>query len=165
MLWSNSKILGNHVVSPSICLYDATTAEKLEGTSRRVVVDPLPFLPLFVSFSRYCSTHVSHIPFPILFFLSPLKFSQEIWGSSASFPQCSAKNGSQLKKVRDDQIHPVPMISKVGRDASHRSRRVVALTVGCTAICRAWLNTSKYRMVHASPRLRGCARSVMHSTK
>ena len=49
-------------------LYDivATTAEKLEGTSRDVEVNPLlPLLRLF-PVSRYRSTRVSPIPFPTL---------------------------------------------------------------------------------------------------
>jgi len=50
----------------------ATTAEKLEGTSRGVDVNPLLFLLRpFPVYSGYCSTPVSPIPFS-----TPLSFSR-----------------------------------------------------------------------------------------
>ena len=42
---------------------DATTAEKLDGISRGVDANPLPFIFHPFLISHYCSTHVSPIPF------------------------------------------------------------------------------------------------------
>jgi len=52
----------------------ATTAEKLEATSRVVIPDTLHFLPLFLPYVP--STHVSPIPFAILFSTFPIKYGQ-----------------------------------------------------------------------------------------
>jgi len=68
----------------------ATTAEKLEGTSGGVDDNLLSFLLHPFPVSRYCSTHVSPIPFPILLSFSPFKFSQ-VFGSTVSFLHCPAK--------------------------------------------------------------------------
>jgi len=57
----------------------ATTAEQLEGTSRGVGADPLPFRLRPFPVSRLPMFH----PFPsLLFFPSPPKFSKEVWGST-----------------------------------------------------------------------------------
>ena len=62
-------------------------------------------------------------PFPfLLFFPSPLKFSQEVCGSTVSFPQCPANNDSQLQKLEGTKS--VPVISKVVGGASHHIRVV-----------------------------------------
>ena len=57
----------------------ATTAEKLEGTSRGVDADFLSFLPLFLSPSPVIAPLLFY-PFPSLPFYSfPLKFSKGVW--------------------------------------------------------------------------------------
>ena len=63
----------------------------------------------------------------LLFFLSPQKVSKVVWGSTVSFLQFPAKTDSQLQKL-------VPVISKVGGDASHGSHRAVAAPMSQTAI-------------------------------
>ena len=61
----------------------------------------------------------------------------------------SEKNDIQLQKLDGDQIHSVPTISKVGGDASHGSRRVVAsmhTLLDCVAVW--WLGTQSARDNH-----------------
>jgi len=48
--------------------------------------------------SRYCSTRVPPIPFPTLLSF-PFNFSNELCGNAISFPQCTEKNDSRLKKL------------------------------------------------------------------
>ena len=68
-------------------------------------------------------------PFPsLLFFLSPFKFSQEVC-ESTKLPTLSRGKRQPVAKVGWDQIHSVPIISKVGGDASHGSHRLVAPTL------------------------------------
>jgi len=51
----------------------------------------LSFLPSVPSPSPVIAPPMSH-PFPsLLFFPSPLKFGEEVWGSTVSFPQWPAK--------------------------------------------------------------------------
>jgi len=82
---------------------------------------PLPFPP-----SPPLPVIASPIPFPTL-----LSFSRYILQgglrSTVSFPHWPAKNDTQLQKlIGRDQIHLVPVISKVAGDASHGSYRVDA---------------------------------------
>ena len=60
---------------------------------------PISFLFLLrpIPVSCYCFTHVSPTPFRTLLSFS-LKFNEEVWGSTAIFPQCSAKNDRQLQQ-------------------------------------------------------------------
>ena len=74
----------------------ATTAEKLEWTSRGMDADPLSFPPLFLS--PFISPPMFH-PFRfLLFFPSPIEFSKEVWGSSVS---------SHTKKVAHTRLPSV----------------------------------------------------------
>ena len=65
---------------------------------------PITFL-FFICFSvsPYCSIHVSPIPFLIFFFPSALEFGWEVWGSTVSLPQCTAKKRQPVAKVGSDQ--------------------------------------------------------------
>jgi len=86
----------------------------------------LSFLPSVPSPSPVIAPPMSH-PFPsLLFFPSPLKFGEEVWGSTVSFPQWPAKKRQPVAKVGRNQMHLVSMILKVGRDASYGSRKVDA---------------------------------------
>jgi len=51
-----------HTARKTDCI-DATTVEKLEGTSVEVDGNPLLFLLRPIPVSRYCATNVSPIPF------------------------------------------------------------------------------------------------------
>ena len=65
--------------------------------------------------------------FPSLLFFPPLvEDSQKVCRKFVRLPTLPEKNGSQLKKVGEEQIDLVPTISKVGGDASHGSHIVVA---------------------------------------
>jgi len=91
----------------------ATTAEKSEGTSGGVDDNLLSFLLHPFPVSRYCSTHVSPIPFPILLSFSPFKFSQ-VFGSTVSFLHCPAiKNGSQLQKLEGTKYTWSPLSARL----------------------------------------------------
>ena len=105
---------------------DATTAEKLEGTSRAVYADPLPFHPQSLprlSLIVIACFSVSPITFPTLLSFSPrLNFTKEV-----CFPQhLTTTKWQPVAKAGGDQIQLVLMISKVGGDASHGSHRMVA---------------------------------------
>jgi len=65
---------------------------------------PITFL-FFICFSvsPYCSIYVSPIPFLIFFFPSALEFGWEVWGSTVSLPQCTAKKRQPVAKVGGDQ--------------------------------------------------------------
>ena len=93
----------------------ATTAEKVGGTSRGVGAEPLPFTSPSLPHLAPLLLPPMFQPFPsILLFPSPLKFSKEVWGSTVSFLPFPAKKWHPVAKVRGDQIHSVPVISKVG---------------------------------------------------
>jgi len=78
---------------------DATTAEKLEETSRGVDADLLPFPPSSLPRLLLLLPPIFH-PFPsLVFFPSPVTFSKEVRGSIVSCLQCPAKNDSQLQKL------------------------------------------------------------------
>ena len=64
-------------------------------------------------------------PFPfLLFFPSPLKFSQEVCGSTVSFPLCPANNDSQLHKLEGTKYTRSPWSPKLEGGASHHIRVV-----------------------------------------
>ena len=65
---------------------------------------PITFL-FFICFSvsPYCSIHVLPIPFLIFFFPSAFEFGWEVWGSTVSLPQCTAKKRHPVAKVGGDQ--------------------------------------------------------------
>ena len=84
---------------------------------------PFPFPPPFLHVSRCCPSYVSPILFPTPLYPDLLL---SLARRSVCFPRCPAKKWQPVAKVGGDQIHSVPVISKVGGDASHGSRRVVA---------------------------------------
>ena len=80
-----------------LCGHGATTAEKLQGSSHGVDADHLPCPCLSVpSPTVIIASPMFHPCFSLLFFPSPIKFSDEVWGSTVSFPQCPAKNNRRL---------------------------------------------------------------------
>ena len=131
---------------------DATTAGKLEGTSRGVEADPLPMVAHTCQhtpetrqttptphYTLKCSVDclvsgrrlafVGHHIF--LFLLRPFPVSRYCFVSSIPFPTflsfsplnhiAQRKKLKPDTKVGGDQMQLVPMISKVGRDASHKA--------------------------------------------
>jgi len=79
------------------------------------------FLFLIPSLPRYCSTHVSPI-LSILSFPSLLEVSK-VWEALQASHSAQRKPAAE---VGGDQIHLVPVISKVGEDVSHGSQRAAA---------------------------------------
>jgi len=80
-----------------LCGRGATTAEKLEGTSHGGRCRSPSCPPLAVpSPSLISASPTFHPGSSLLFFPSPIKFSDEVWGSTVSFPQCPAKNNRRL---------------------------------------------------------------------
>lgn len=57
-----------------------------------------------------------------------------------SFPQCPAKKDSHVAKFGEDQIHFVPIISKVGRD--HGSHGVIASMTAAEPVRAFWQYSS-----------------------
>ena len=83
-------------------------------SSRYPVIVPLLFHPLLPC----CSVRLA------------LKFS---------FTQCRAKNAKDSCKSWRGQIHLVPIISKVGGNASHGSHKAVAPVYLCSVYARMFL--------------------------
>ena len=101
---------------------DTTTVEKLEGTSSEEDVNSFLFLLGPFPVSRYCATNVLPIPFPTPLY-SPRKFSKRVWFASHI---AQRKKRKPVAKIGVDQIRMVPVISKVGGDASHGYHGVIA---------------------------------------
>ena len=82
--------------------------------------------------SRYCSTHVSLIPFPTLLSFSPRRSGKH------RKRHTTQQNWQPVTKVGGDQIHLVPMICGVGGDTSDGSHRVVApMSLVCHAVSQS----------------------------
>jgi len=92
-------------------LTDATTAEKLEGTSRGVHADPLAFpppsLPRLPLFRHPCFTH-------------SLPYSSFLLHLNCKLPTVPSEKWQPATKLGCDRIHLVPTICSVVEDASHR---------------------------------------------
>ena len=92
---------------------------------------PTSFLFLLRPFpvSRYCSVPVSPIPFPILvsFFLPSNSGSKS--GENCKLPTVPSEKWQPVAKVGGNKIHSVPVISRVGGDASHGSHSAVVPTI------------------------------------
>ena len=119
---------------------------KVGGTSRWVDADPLPppslsRLPLLL---RPCFSAHS---LPYRFFSSPREIGKEVRGSTIRFSRCPGK-WQLVAKVGGDRMPLVPVISEVGRDASHRSHRPVA-PVWFRLDLTAEISVSRLRPVYA----------------
>ena len=144
----------------------ATTAEKLDGTSCGVDVDPLLFLLysfvllwrylLFYTFIRYtfplkstqgiCISAISSIPALSWrslsahgFLLGWLKLCHAV--DDVHLPSVKNRWHQQkwrpVARVGGEQVHLVPKFSEVGWDASHESHRVVA-RIRLSRILQRW---------------------------
>ena len=103
---------------------------KLQGTTGGVDAGPFLFLRHPVRVSRHCSTHVSPVPFSTLLAFSDLPLYLARMSGEAMYcklPRVPSGKWQPVAKVAEgDQIHLVPIISKVGGDASRGFHRVVA---------------------------------------
>jgi len=115
--------------------YDATTAEKLEGTSRGVKADSLPHpsvphLPLLLH-PRF--THsLLYSSFPSLLNRAR-RFGENLLRCCPRYPAKKTDNRLQNLAGTKRTLHPPRTISEVGRDASHGS------------------HISRLRLCHCSP--------------
>ena len=91
------------------------------GQSPSSTPPSLPRLPLSL---HPCFAH----SLPYSSFFLPLNLAKRSV-KALSFPHCPEEKRQPVAKVGWDQIHSVPIISKVGGDASHGSHRLVAPTL------------------------------------